>query len=84
MKILRGENGVAILQVVFVGMFVMITGLLFMKFMDNNDRNALRLVRRNQNLNNSIDMANFLVDRKFVKGAARTLKSRAGTPELYQ
>lgn len=84
MKILRGENGVAILQVVFVGMFVMITGLLFMKFMDNNDRNALRLVRRNQNLNNSIDMANFLVDRKFVKGAARTLKSRGGTPELYQ
>lgn len=84
MNILRGENGIAILQVVFVGFFVTIAGLLFMQFMDSNEKKALSMIRRNQNLNYSIDMASFINDREFVKNAASALQSNAGVPIPYQ
>jgi hypothetical protein len=67
------ERGIAILQVVFAGTMVMLAALALMQYMNHNDREAMRLIRRNQNLNYSIDIANFVNDAQFVKGAATTL-----------
>ena len=75
-RIVGDDRGIAILQVVFAGTLIMLAGLALMQYMAHNDREAMRLIRRNQNLNYSIDIANFVNDAQFVKGAATTLNGQ--------
>ena len=82
--VIGGEEGVAILQVMIAGTLVMLAAVATMQFMTHNDRNSMRLIRRNQNLNYSIDLATFVNNGTYVKRAASALSSNAALPIQYE
>lgn len=72
------------MQVVFIGALLGVMAYVFAQFFTKADKDAMRVIRRNQNLNIAADLSDFVNDRGQVKGAANVLSTDAsGATILY-
>jgi len=84
LKLHANESGVALLQVVFVGALLAISAYVFVAFITNSDKESLRMIRRNENLNFSTAISDFVSDSEQFRGAANVVDQiGAGAPVQY-
>jgi|GEM_PF-3327600 len=67
------EEGVALMQVVLVGALLAVSAYIFAQFMTNSDRESLRMIRRNDNLNFATSLSDVVNDHTLVRKSADIL-----------
>ncbi len=69
-KITFGENGAALLQVVFVGALLGILAYTTTLFLGHSDRSSMRVIHRNENLTYSTILADRISDKTVIRNLA--------------
>jgi hypothetical protein len=77
------ERGSAILQVVIIGSVVVIMAFFMAQFMTKSDREGMRIIHRNDNMNIATSLSDFVADHAQVSGSANVVDQVGGVPQVY-
>ena len=82
---ITNESGVAIMQVVMAGGMLAIAAWTFLQFITSTDKNGMRMIRRNENLNFSTTISDYVNDSDRVRSVANVVDQvGAGPVIVYQ